>query len=114
MAVIEVRGVAKRFRIPSVRRDTFREHALDLFRPRAFETLQVLDASAFDVQRGETLGIMGRNGCGKSTLLQIISGIYRPDAGLVRRARRSRRFWSWASAGIPSWTPSTTSACSAR
>ena len=83
MAVIEVRDVAKQFRIPSVRRDTVREHALDLFRPRAFETLQVLDSVSFDLQCGDTIGIMGRNGCGKSTLLRIIAGIYRPDRGSV-------------------------------
>ena len=83
MAVIEVRDVAKQFRIPSVRRDTVREHALDLFRPRAFETLQVLDSISFDLQCGDTIGIMGRNGCGKSTLLRIIAGIYRPDRGSV-------------------------------
>ena len=83
MAVIEVRDVAKQFRIPSVRRETVREHALDLFRPRTFETLQVLDSISFDLQCGETIGIMGRNGCGKSTLLRIIAGIYRPDKGSV-------------------------------
>ena len=83
MGVIEVRDVAKQFRIPSVRRDTVREHALDLFRPRAFETLQVLDSISFDLQCGDTIGIMGRNGCGKSTLLRIIAGIYRPDRGSV-------------------------------
>lgn len=83
MAVIEARDLVKRFRIPSVRRDTVREHALDLFRPRPYETLTVLDGISFAVQRGETIGIMGRNGCGKSTLLRIIAGIYQPDRGQV-------------------------------
>ena len=83
MAVIEVRDVAKQFRIPSVRRETVREHALDLFRPRTFETLQVLDADQLRPAVRRDLGIMGRNGCGKSTLLRIIAGIYRPDKGSV-------------------------------
>ena len=83
MAVIEARDLVKRFRIPTVRRDTLREHALDLFRPRHYETLTVLDGISFAVQRGETLGIMGRNGCGKSTLLKILSGIYQPESGEV-------------------------------
>ena len=83
MTIIEARDLVKRFRIPSVRRDTVREHALDLFRPRPYETLTVLDGLSFAVQRGETIGIMGRNGCGKSTLLRIISGIYQADGGQV-------------------------------
>src|SRR5918995_1230591 len=83
MAIIEACNLIKRFRIPTVRRDTLREHALDLFRPRHYETLTVLDGISFAVERGETIGIMGRNGCGKSTLLKILSGIYQPDSGEV-------------------------------
>ena len=83
MPVIEVRDLAKSFWIPSVRRDTVREHLLNAFRRRTFERLQVLRSVSFDVERGETVGIMGRNGSGKSTLLKLLCGIYRPDAGQV-------------------------------
>ena len=80
---IEVAGVSKSFVIPSGRRETVREHALDLFRPRPRERLQVLDDVSFELRRGESLGLMGRNGSGKSTLLKIVSGIYQADAGRV-------------------------------
>jgi ABC-2 type transport system ATP-binding protein len=83
MAVISVRGVGKSFRIPSVRRETVREHVFGLLRPRRFEELRVLEDIGFEVRQGETLGLMGRNGSGKSTLLKIISGIYRADRGSV-------------------------------
>lgn len=87
MTLIEVQDVSKRFRIPSVRRDTVREHVLDLFRPRPSETLRVLESVSLELRRGETLGLMGRNGGGKSTLLKVITGIYPPDGGrIVRRA----------------------------
>jgi ABC-type polysaccharide/polyol phosphate transport system ATPase subunit len=82
-AVIDVRDVSKSFAIPTVRRDTVREHALDLFRRRGSERLTVLDAVSFELRRGESLGLMGRNGSGKSTLLKIVSGIYSADAGAV-------------------------------
>ena len=38
---------------------------------------------SFQVERGETLGLVGPNGCGKSTLLQIVSGILQPTTGRV-------------------------------
>lgn len=49
---------------------------------RKYEALSDIN---FDVNRGETLGVIGRNGCGKSTLLRILSGIYRPDKGRIAR-----------------------------
>jgi len=83
MALIEVRGVGKAFDIPSVRRDTLREHVFGVLRRQTFERLQVLDEVSFTIERGETVGIMGRNGSGKSTLLKILCGIYAPDRGAV-------------------------------
>ena len=81
--VIEVAGVSKSFSIPSVRRETVREHVLECFRPYPHERLRVLDDVSFELRRGESLGLMGRNGSGKSTLLKIVSGIYPADTGRV-------------------------------
>ncbi len=83
MSLIEVDAVSKAFWIPSVHRETVREHLLGLLEPRRFERLDVLNGVSFHVRRGEALGIMGRNGCGKSTLLKIVCGVYLPDTGRV-------------------------------
>jgi lipopolysaccharide transport system ATP-binding protein len=38
---------------------------------------------SFEVQRGEALGIIGRNGAGKSTILKLLAGVSRPSSGSV-------------------------------
>ena len=81
--VIEARDISKSFRIPSVRRETVSEHVRGFFRPPRVETLSVLRQVNLEVNRGETVGIMGRNGSGKSTLLKILCGIYAADSGSV-------------------------------
>ena len=36
-----------------------------------------------EVRRGEIHALLGENGAGKSTLMNILTGIYRPDAGEI-------------------------------
>jgi ABC-type polysaccharide/polyol phosphate transport system ATPase subunit len=81
MSLIEVRDVFKSFRVPSVRRQTVREHLLGVLNPPSYRNLDVLRGVSFDIERGESVAIMGRNGSGKSTLLKILCGIYLPDRG---------------------------------
>lgn len=48
------------------------------------QPLTVLEIPRFHVDIGEQVVIVGRSGCGKSTLLHVISGISKPDSGMVQ------------------------------
>lgn len=49
-----------------------------------FGQVQALSAINWSVAAGEWWGIVGPNGSGKSTLLRLLSGVDKPDAGIVR------------------------------
>lgn len=47
----------------------------------------LFDDTAFSVNEGEKIGLIGINGTGKSTLLKIVAGLEEPDQGTVVRSR---------------------------
>ncbi|MEQ9400617.1 MAG: ATP-binding cassette domain-containing protein [Longimicrobiales bacterium] len=51
----------------------------------AFGGRPLLDDASLQVERGERIGLVGRNGEGKSTLLKIVAGHLEPDDGVVAR-----------------------------
>ena len=50
---------------------------------RADELVTALDGISFNVEKGQTLGLIGENGSGKSTMLKIVAGIAKPSSGSV-------------------------------
>ncbi len=48
------------------------------------ETIWALRDVTFQVEKGRSLGIIGRNGAGKSTLLKILSRVTAPTSGLIK------------------------------
>lgn len=84
MKTIEVKGLSKRYLIGKAKANSVRDSLTGMFRRGQSSTdreLWVLNDVSFDVNDGETLGIIGHNGAGKSTLLKILSRITPPTKG---------------------------------
>lgn len=59
---------------------------------KRFPGVVALDGVSLAVGRGEIHAICGENGAGKSTLMKILSGVYRPDAGVLEIDGVPRQF----------------------
>lgn len=82
--MIEVSDVSMRFRMNSDRIMSLKEFVTTaLCGKLRYEEFTALDHVSFTVEKGETLGLIGRNGAGKSTVLKVISGIMKPTEGSV-------------------------------
>ena len=55
---------------------------------KSFEGLRAARDVTFSVGEREIVALIGPNGAGKTTCFNMIAGVYRPDAGLVRLAGR--------------------------
>ena len=51
---------------------------------KSFDRAEVLRGLSFQLERGETLVVMGGSGSGKTVLLRHVAGLIRPDSGDVR------------------------------
>jgi lipopolysaccharide transport system ATP-binding protein len=54
-----------------------------LTRRRRHDVFPALEGVSFEVEKGETIGIIGQNGAGKSTLLKLLCGVTRASFGTL-------------------------------
>ena len=87
MAIISVANVSKCFELQSDRPRSFQEVLVNAFTRRSrrnqADKFWALRNITFDVESGETLGIIGSNGSGKSTCLKLITRILEPSSGKI-------------------------------
>ena len=56
---------------------------------KRFGGIQAVDRASLAVRGGTVTGVIGPNGSGKSTLFNLITGLERPDSGVIRFAGRN-------------------------
>lgn len=108
---ISVNSISKCYQIYSRPQDRLRQAVLSrvdrvLFQQerRYFHEFWALHDVSFEVERGETVGIIGRNGSGKSTLLQIVCGTLQPTSGSVSASGRVAALLELGSGFNPEFT----------
>jgi len=83
--MIEVEHVTMRFRMSDEPLNSLKEVFTTAMRGKLkFNEFLALDDVSFVLEKGKTLGLIGKNGAGKSTTLKLISGILKPTSGTIR------------------------------
>jgi lipopolysaccharide transport system ATP-binding protein len=90
--ILEIHNVSKKYRIQHQAGGylSLRERVLSAlrFEKQNVEDFWALNDVSFDVQPGQSIGVIGRNGAGKSTLLKVLSKITPPTKGkIISRGR---------------------------
>ena len=82
--MIEVKNVSMKFRMSDEPINSLKEiFTTALSGKLKYNEFLALDDVSFDLEKGKTLGLIGKNGAGKSTTLKLISGILKPTKGTI-------------------------------
>lgn len=82
--IVEVNNVSMMFRLYRENVDSLKEFLIKkVKRQITYEEFWALSDISFQVNKGESVALIGRNGCGKSTLLKTIAGVLKPTKGSV-------------------------------
>lgn len=82
--VIKATNISKIFKLYDKQSDRLKDTFLPFRKKTYFTPFHALNDITFEVNKGETFGIVGRNGSGKSTLLQIICRILQESSGNIK------------------------------
>jgi len=82
--MIEVKNVKMKFKMSDEPLNSLKEIFTKAVTGKLkFNEFLAMDGVSFNVEKGETIGLIGSNGAGKSTTLKVISGILKPTEGKV-------------------------------
>ncbi|MEQ9008592.1 MAG: ABC transporter ATP-binding protein, partial [Ekhidna sp.] len=77
-----VRSISKKYQVFSSPLAQL-QHTFGFGSSKGVSEVRALENVSFDIERGESLAIIGQNGSGKSTLLEIIAGTLKPSEGSI-------------------------------
>lgn len=80
---IKVNHVYKSFNVYYDRANTLKERLLFIGRNKKREKREILNDINIDINKGETVALIGVNGSGKSTLLKLMTQIIFPNKGTI-------------------------------
>ena len=82
--MVEVKNVTMKFRMSDQPINSLKEIFTTAVSGKLrFNEFLALDNVSFELEKGKTLGLIGKNGAGKSTTLKLISGILKPTRGTI-------------------------------
>ena len=81
--IVEVKNLTKVYQLYNRPIDRLKE-GISLTRKNYHRDFYALNDISFDVEKGESFGIIGVNGSGKSTLLKILTGVLSKTSGDVK------------------------------
>lgn len=81
---IVAKNISKTFHISEDSHNTVKHRLFNLFNPPRRKLVQALKEISLEIEKGECIGLLGRNGCGKSTLVKLLAGVYPPDTGNIK------------------------------
>ena len=74
--MIKLEDVSMMFNMSSERIDNIKEYLIRMLKKQLmFEEFWALKHISFELEKGESLGVVGLNGSGKSTLLKLVAGV---------------------------------------
>jgi len=78
---IRARNVSKTFYVTEDSHNTVKQRLFNIFNSPKQKKVEALKPLTLDIEKGECIGLLGRNGCGKSTLIKVLAGVYPTDTG---------------------------------
>ena len=83
--MIDVNNVSIRFNLEKEKVNSIKEYFIRRLKGQIqYDEFWALKNVSFQVERGDSVGLVGLNGSGKSTLLKTIAGVLKPTEGSVR------------------------------